>query len=124
MIIFKNKHPAKKYCYGGTGIFGALLKKVINRGTSSAIARKVVNAATKGNIKKVINKAATSAVTHKVADAVLSGAASATQKAVEDRVTDILKRKAPPPVPVTNKKKLKIDVSNLINARGGGIVLD
>ena len=124
MIIFKSKHPTKKYCYGGTGIFDTIFKKVINKGASSAIARKVVNAATKGNIKKVINKAATSAVTHKVADAVVSGAASATQKAVEDKVTDILKRKAPPPVPVINKKKLKIDVSNLINAKGSRIVLD
>ena len=124
MIVIKSKHHTRKYCYGGTGIFDTILKKVINKGTSSAIARKVVNAATKGNIKKVINKAATSAVTHKVADAVVSGAASATQKAVEDKVTDILKRKAPPPKPVTNKKKLKIDVSNLINAKGGGIVLD
>lgn len=124
MIIIKSKHPIKKYCYGGTGIFDTIFKKVINKGTSSAIARKVVNAATKDNIKKVINKAATSAVTHKVADAVVSGAASATQKAVEDKLTDILKRKAPPPVPATNKKKLKIDVSNLINASGRGIVLD
>ena len=124
MIVIKSKHHTRKYCYGGTGIFDTILKKVINKGTSSAIARKVVNAATKNNIKKVINKAATSAVTHKVADAVVSGAASATQKAVEDKVTDILKRKAPLPKPVTNKKKLKIDVSNLINAKGGGIVLD
>ena len=37
----------------------------------------------------------------------MSGAASATQKAVEDKVTDILKRKAPPPVPVINKKNIK-----------------
>ena len=60
---------------------------------------------------------------NKVADAVVSGATSATQKAVEDKVTDILKRKAPPPPPVSNKK-LKIDVSKLINASGSGIVLD
>lgn len=126
MIVIKSKYPKKKYCYGGTGIFDTIFKKVINKTTSSAIARKVVNAATKANIKKVINKAATSAITHKVADAVVSGAASATQKAVEDKVTDILKRKAPPPprsAPVKNKK-LKIDVSNLINATGSGIVLD
>ena len=124
MIVIKSKHHTRKYCYGGTGIFDTILKKVVNKGASSVIARKVINAATKDNIKKVINKAATSAITHKAADAVVSGAASATQKAVEDKVTDILKRKAPPPAPVTNKKKLKIDVSNLINAKGGGIVLD
>ena len=51
----------------------------------------------------------------------MSGVVSATQKAVEDKVTDILKRRAPPPpprsAPVKNKK-LKIDVSNLINASG------
>ena len=125
MIVIKSKYHTRKYCYGGTGIFGTIFKKAINKTTSSAIARKVVNAATKNNIKKVINKAATSAITHKIADAVVSGAVSATQKAVEDKVTDILKRKAPPPrsAPVKNKK-LKIDVSNLINASGSGIVLD
>ena len=124
MIVIKSKHHTRKYCYGGTGIFDTIFKKVINRATSSAIAQKVVNAATKNNIKKVINKAATSAITHKVADAVVSGATSATQKAVEDKVTDILKRKAPPPPPPVSNKKLKIDVSKLINASGSGIVLD
>ena len=126
MIVIKSKHHTRKYCYGGSGIFDSIFKNVINKATSSAIAQKVVNAATKDNIKKAINKAATSAITHKVADAVVSGATTATQKAVEDKVTDILKRKAPPPpqsAPVTNKK-LKIDVSNLINASGSGIVLD
>ena len=119
MIVIKSKHHTRKYCYGGTGIFDTIFKKVINKGASSAIARKVVNAATKNNIKKVINIAATSAITHKVADAVVSGATSAMQK-----VTNILKRKAPPPPPPVSNKKLKIDVSKLINASGSGIVLD
>ena len=89
MIVIKSKHPTRIYCYGGTGIFDTIFKNVINRATRSAIAQKVVNAATKDNIKKAINKAATSAITHKVADAVVSGATSDTQKAVEDKVTDI-----------------------------------
>ena len=46
-------------------------------------------------IKKVINKTANSAIAQKVTNAVVKGAASATQKAVENKVTDLLKRKAP-----------------------------
>ena len=101
MIIVKPKYHARKYCYGGSGIFDALLKNVIN-------------------------KAANSAVVHKVMDSVVNGATSATQKAVENTVTDLLsKRKAPPPATGGSvKKKLKVDISNLINKGGSGIVLD
>ena len=126
MIIVKPKYHARKYCYGGSGIFDALLKNVINKTTSSAIAQKVVNAATKHGLKNVINQAANSAVVHKVMDSVVNGATSATQKAVENTVTDLLsKRKAPPPATGGSvKKKLKVDISNLINKGGSGIVLD
>ena len=126
MIVVKSKYHARKYCYGGSGIFDAILKNVINKTTSSAIAQKVVNAATKDGLKNIINKTANSAVAHKVADAVVSGATSATQKAVENTVTDLLsKRKAPPATAGGSvKKKLKVDISNLINKSGSGIVLD
>ena len=53
MIIIESKHHTKKYCCGGTGIFDTILKKVISKTISSAIARKVVNAATKDNVKKL-----------------------------------------------------------------------
>ena len=126
MIVVKSKYHARKYCYGGSGIFDAILKNVINKTTSSAIAQKVVNAATKDGLKNVINKAANSAVAHKVADAVVNGATSATQKAVENTVTDLLsKRKASTTADGGSiKKKLKVDISNLINKSGSGIVLD
>ena len=127
MIVVKSKYHARKYCYGGSGIFDAILKNVINKTTSSAIAQKVVNAATKGGLKNVINKTANSAVAQKVADAVVSGATSATQKAVENTVTDLLsKRKSPTTAEKGGsvKKKLKVDISNLINNSGSGIVLD
>ena len=128
MIVVKSKYYARKYCYGGSGIFDAILKNVINKTTSSAIAQKVVNAATKDGLKNVINKAANSAVAHKIVDAAVNGATSATQKAVENTVTDLLsKRKAPPATAADGgcvRKKFKVDISNLINKSGSGIVLD
>ena len=115
----------RKYCYGGSGILDAIFKNVINKATSSAIAKKVVNAATKDGLKNVINKAASSTIAHKVADAVVNGATSATQKAVENTVTDLLlKRKAPAAIDGGRIKKLKIDISSLMNKAGSGIVLD
>ena len=95
MIVVKSKYHTRKYCYGGSGLLGAILKKAINKTTSSAIAHKVVNATTKDGLKKVINKAASSTVAHKIANAAVNGATSATEKAVENKVTDLLKRKAP-----------------------------
>ena len=117
MILIKPKYHARKYCYGGSGILDAIFKNVINK--------KVVNAATKDGLKNIINKAASSTIAHKVADAVVNGATSATQKAVENTVTDLLlKRKAPAAVNGGRIKKLKVDISNLMNKAGSGIVLD
>ena len=146
MIVVKPRYSVRKYCYGGSGFFDTILKNV----TSSAIAQKVVNAATKDGLKSVINKVGNSSITHKVVDAVVNGATSATQKAVENAITDILKRKAPTDADDDNNtrivkkrkinggklkrklpeteteargnKKIKINLSNLIN--GSGIVLD
>ena len=131
MIVVKSKYHERKYCYGGSGLFNTILNKVINKTASSTIARKVVNAATKDGLKKVINKAASSTIAHKVADAAVNGATSATQKAVENKVTDLLKRKAPTTTAAAaaaggkTNKKLKVDISHLINnSSGSGIVLD
>ena len=137
MIAIKPKYHSRKYCYGGSGIFD-VLKKVISKTASSAVAQKVINAATSDGLKTI----AKSTVAHKFADAVVNGATSATQKAVENAIIDTLrKRKASTSVEynkkikideslkrklsdttTTNGKKLKIDISNLIN--GSGIVLD
>ena len=60
----------------------------------------------------------------------MNGATSATQKAVENKVTDLLKRKAPTTTAAgggggKTNKKLKVDISHLINnSSGSGIVLD
>ena len=128
MIVVKSKYHVRKYCYGGSGIFDGILKNVINKTTSSAIAQKVVNDVTKDGLKNVINKTANSVVAHKIVDAALNGATSATQKAVENTVTDLLsKRKAPPAAAEGGcvRKKFKVDISNLINkSSGSGIVLD
>ena len=137
MIVVKSKYHIRKYCYGGSGILD-ILKHVIRKTAPAVIAQKVVNATTKEGIKRVINKVGNSTITHKVVDAVVNGATLATQKAVENAVTDILtKRKEPvkklkrkfPEISAatTNKdKKIKIDVANLINSSssGSGIVLD
>ena len=122
MIVVKAKYHTRKYCCGGSRILDAILKNVINKTTSSVIAQKVVNAATKDGIKNVINKAAHSTIAHKVADAVVNGATSATQKAVENTVTELLKRKAPA-TDGGGKNKLKVDISNLIDS-SSGIVLE
>ena len=126
MIIVKPKYHARKYCYGGSGIFDAIFKNVINKTVTSVIAQKVVNAATKDGLKTVINKAANSVIAHKVVDAAVNGATAATQKAVENTVTDLLsKRKAPAAIAEgSGGKKVKIDISSLINKGGSGIVLD
>ena len=118
MIVIKPKYPSRKYCYGGSGIFD-ILKKIISKTASSTVARKVINAATSDQLKTI----AKSTVAHKFADAVVNGAVSATQKAVEDvLIKKLQKRKAP--APTTIGKKLKADdITNLING-GSGIILD
>ena len=76
MIVVKPRYSVRKYCYGGSGVFGNLLSKVV----SSTIAQKVVNAATRDGVKNIINKAVSSPIAHKVADSVVDGAASATKR--------------------------------------------
>ena len=120
MIVIKPRYPKRRYRYGGSGVFGNLFKKVI----SSAIAEKVVNAATKHGVKKIINNAVSSPIAHKVVDAAVNGAASATKQAVEKTITEALKR---PREEVSKKKKdikkLKLDLSKIVNS-GSGIILD
>lgn len=122
MIAIKSKYPSRKYCYGGSGILSDILKKIVSKTASSTVARKVINAATTDGLKAI----AKSTVAHKFADAVVNGAASATQKAVEDVLIKKIqqKRKAPASTTTTTiGKKLKADdITNLIN--GSGIILD
>ena len=103
MIVIRTRFPTRN----GSGVFGDIFKKV---------ASKVTKAGVKNTIKKVVN----SPIAHKVADAVVNGAVSGTEKLVDKTIAD-LKRSAPVEE-TTPKKKLKIDISGLVN--GNGIVLD
>lgn len=116
MIVVKPKYPTRRYCYGGSGIFSNL----INRAVSSTIARKVINTATKDGVRGIINKAVSSPIAHKLADGVVDGAASATKKVVENAIVERFKR--PRKEEEGNNKRVKIDVTHLID--GSGIVLD
>ena len=89
MIVVKPRYSTRRYCYGGSGVFGDLMKKVV----SSTIAQKVVNAATKDGVKNIINKAVSSPIAHKVADSVVDGAASATRKVVENAIVETLMKR-------------------------------
>ena len=124
MIVIKPRYPRRKYRSGESGIFGNLFKKVI----SSAIAEKVVNATTKQGLKKIINNAVSSPIAHKFADAAVNGATSATKQAVKKTIIETLKRPRKETAVVENKKvnnikKLKLDLSKIVNS-GSGIVLD
>jgi hypothetical protein len=120
MIVVKPRYPERKYCYGGSGVFGNLLSKVV----SSTIAQKVVNTATRDGIKSIINKAVSSPIAHKFADSALQGATSATQKLVENAIVETLKRPRKEEDKKKNgNKKSRIDITDLVNG-GSGIVLD
>ena len=121
MIVVKPRYSKHTYCYCGSDVFGNLLSNV----ASSTIAQKVVNAATKDGVKGIINKAPSSSIVHKMADSVLKGATSATQKVVENAIVETLMkrpRKEEKTKTAGGNKRIKIDVTDLIN--GSGIVLD
>ena len=112
MISIKPRYPERRYCYGGSGVFGDLMKRA---------AQKVLNTATKDGVKGIINKVVSSPITHKVADSVVDGAASATKKVVENTIVERFKRPRKEEK-TKNNKRVKIDVTDLID--GSGIVLD
>ena len=125
----------KRYRYGRSGIFDTLSRKLFSSG-----------------VKNVISTAAKSAIGQKVTIAVVNGASSATQKAVESAINDSLNNRVKPYLlssttrsgkkrsattasssaaaasvasPLEGErgvKKSKIDINSLIN--GSGIVLD
>ena len=109
MITVKPRYPKRRYCYGGSGIFGDLMKKVLNT-------------TTKDGVKGIINKVVSSPITHKVADSVVDGAASATKKVVENAIVERFKRPRKEDKTTKKNKRVKIDVTELID--GSGIVLD
>ncbi len=133
LVIAPRGGGTRRYCYGGSGIFDTISRKMMASG-----------------FKKAISSGAKSAIAQKVADAVVNGATSATQKAVEgavkeaintvkpyvkDSLQKLVSRKGPhntsttttttitpPPSSGYNVKKSKININSLID--GSGIVLD
>ena len=82
---------------------------------------KIFNATAKNAIKKAVS----SSIAHKIAEAVVNGAVKGTEKLAENVIVDL---KRPRPTVEQGgegiaKKKIKINISDLINS-GSGIVLD
>ena len=76
MLVVKPRGGgSRKYCYGGYGIFDAISRKMLSSG-----------------LQKVRSTGARSANAQKVADAVVNGATSATQKAVEGAVNEAINK--------------------------------
>ena len=106
MIVISARHPPRN----GSGIFSSIFK---------AIASKAAKSGAKNAIKKVL----ASKVTHKLATIVAKGAAKGTAKLVERKIADLKRpRETERGQGLLPKKKIKIDISNLVN--GSGIVLD
>ena len=122
MLVVKPRGGGnRQYRYGGSGIFDALSRKIFS-----------------GGFKKIISTGARAAIAQKVADAVVNGATSATKKAVEEGVNEViskakpyilnklrrLKRSHPKDESGERKdlKKTKININSLID--GSGIVFD
>ena len=103
MIVIIPRHPRR---YSGSGIFGNIFKKVFNSTT-----------------KDVIKKAAQSAAAQKLANAVVSGTASGAEKLAGKIVADLKRKKHKGETQGVRDKRVKVDVSEIINS-GGGIVLD
>ena len=91
--------------YEGSGL-GDIFKKIFSAST-----------------KKIIKKAVAHNVAHKLTEAAVKGAAKGTEKLVANVVADLKKRPREEDGEGIAKKKLKINISDLINS-GSGIVLD
>ena len=106
MIVIHARHPPRN----GSGIFSSIFK---------AIASKAAKSGAKNAIKKVL----ASKVTHKLATIVAKGAAKGTAKLVKRKIADLKRpRETERGQGLLPKKKIKIDISHLVN--GSGIVLD
>ena len=108
MLVIRARHPPR---LNGSGIFGSIFKKVISK-------------ASKAGAKKVIKKVLTSKITKKLVKQVAKGAAKGAKRLSEKLVTDLKRpieeeQQQGEGIP---KKKLKIDISHIVN--GSGIVLD
>ena len=73
MLVIKSRSTVKRrYRYGGSGVIDTFGRRMFSSG-----------------LKKVISSAVKSKTAHNLADAVVSGATSATKKAVESAVGDL-----------------------------------
>ena len=107
MLVVK---PRGGHRYGGSSIFDAISRRMVS-----------------SDFKKAISDGAKSAIAQKVADAVVTGATSATQKAVEGAANEAINKvkvlgSSPPPQEEETSPAKKINISSLID--GSGIVFD
>ena len=110
--------------YSGAGIFD-IAKKLIQKSSTSAIAKKVLNSAT---AKKVLNsttaknlkRAANSAIGQEIKKSVLTGVTEASKNAAEGAFAK-LGLPAPPAPPPAKKRRKRIRKKG---RKGQGIVLD
>ena len=73
LVVATRGDGRRQYCYGGSGIFDAISRKMLSSG-----------------FNKAISTSARFAIVQKVADVVVNGATSATQKVVEGAVKEAI----------------------------------
>ena len=79
MLVIKSRgRGMRRYCYGGSGVFDTIGRKMFSSG-----------------LKTAISSSAKSAIAQKIADAVVNGATSATQKAAETAVNEVINTVTP-----------------------------
>ena len=105
MIVIASRHPARRT--SGSGVF-------------SNIIRNIFTSTTKNVIKKVVHSEAA----HKLANAVVNGVVSGTEKLVDNVVSDLKRKEEKVQNNQPQKKKAKLDIYDIINKGGSGIILD
>ena len=109
MLDIESLYPSSTYAYGGSGIFD-IAKNLLQKSSSAAIAKKVINSTTANNLKRAAN----SAVGKELQKHVLSGVSKASERAAES-VFDKLG------IEPSKKKRKKVVKKK---KKGGGIVRD
>ena len=119
MLAVASKYPSRVYVHGGSGLFG-LFQNIVKKSANSALAKKVINSATKENFKKAAN----SALGKQLQSGIVSGTSKAAEKAAETALTKL----GLPPLKQTTgekrKKNTKRNISRKKKNLGSGIIFD
>ena len=110
-----------KYIPSGKGIFD-IGRKIIQKSSNSALAKKVLNSATTKNFKKAAN----SAIGKEIKKSVLSGVTEASKSAAEGAFQKLGLPVSQPLPPVSKKRKRKLSKKrkNTGVKKGRGIIYD